>query len=853
MNRYYAAASPEVTQSELDHMALSRDLAGECVVLLENDGALPLKEKGAIALFGNGARHTVKGGTGSGDVNSRTVVTIEQGLKEAGYAVRGQEWLDRYDSCLAEAKTAYAKFVKKKSAETGMQESMVTFYDPFVEPVPDAVTEEDVRASKADTAIYVIARNSGEGSDRYAREGDYLPFAQELESLKVLGRCCRQVILVLNIGGVMELTEIRKIPGINAILLMSQLGNIGGHVLADVISGVVTPSGKLTDTWAERYSDYPSSADFSHNDGNVDDEFYREGIYVGYRYFDTFGIKPLYCFGYGRSYTTFALSDEQVSVKNGKVTVSVKVTNTGDAYSGKEVVQVYYSAPAGKLDKPYQELAAFVKTSLLKPGQSETVSAEFAVKDMASYCEQCASWVLEAGSYIIRVGTSSRDTMAAAEIVLDRTVKTAVLKNVFALDMEMEELKGPETAGSACEKPVLSIPLSADSIETETASYQGEREIYTTDKTEKLTMDDILNGRCTVEELTAQLSVEELAVLCVGTERRGEGSIVGSASNVVPGAAGDSAALLAEDRGIKGMIMADGPAGLRLQPHFKTTMDGKMIPGGAVMGDVIVPFPEDLDESQVKDYYQYCTAIPIGWALAQAWNSRLLEEIGSMVGGEMEQFHVDLWLAPAMNIHRNPLCGRNFEYYSEDPVVAGKAAAAITKGVQSHAGKGTTIKHFAANSQEDNRYFSNAHITERAMREIYLKGFEIAVKESQPMSIMTSYNLINGIHTANSYELLQTVARDEWGFEGVVMTDWYTSQDFKEMTGGEDTVYPISASTGCVCAGNDIQMPGCQKNVDDLVESVKENKKIDGYQVTLADLQFNAANVIRAAAKTTVK
>ncbi len=856
MRRYYAAASPEITRSELDHMALSKRLAGECVVLLENDGTLPLKEKGAIALFGGGARRTVKGGTGSGDVNSRTVVTIEQGLKEAGYRVGGEAWLDRHDRKIEEAKAAYMEFVKKKSAETGMSEGMVTFYDPFIEPAPDAVTEEDVRMAGADTAVYVIARNSGEGSDRYAREGDYLPFAQELESLRVLGRCCRQVILVLNIGGVMELTEIRKIPGISAILLMSQLGNTGGHVLADVISGTVTPSGKLTDTWAERYSDYPSSAAFSHNDGNVDDEFYNEGIYVGYRYFDTFGVKPLYCFGYGKSYTAFALSDEQVSVKDGKVTVSVKVTNTGATYSGKEVVQVYYSAPAGKLDKPYQELAAFVKTSLLKPGQSETVSAAFDVKDMASYCEQCASWVLEAGAYVIRVGTSSRDTKAAAEIVLDRTVKTAVLKNVFALDAEMDVLRAPKAAGNSensAGNSAVSIPLSADSIETETASYQGERKLFTTDKTEKLTMADVLSGRCTVEELTAQLSVEELAVLCVGTERREEGSIVGSASNVVPGAAGDSAALLAENRGIKGMIMADGPAGLRLQPHFKTTKDGELIPGGNILGDVAVPFPEDLEESQTVDYYQYCTAIPIGWALAQAWNSRLLEEIGSMVGEEMEQFHVDLWLAPAMNIHRNPLCGRNFEYYSEDPVVAGKAAAAITKGVQSHAGKGTTIKHFAANSQEDNRYFSNAHITERTMREIYLKGFEIAVKESQPMSIMTSYNLINGIHTANSYELLQTVARDEWGFEGVVMTDWYTSQDFKEMTGGENTVYPISASTGCVCAGNDIQMPGCQKNVDDLVESVKENKRIDSYQVTLADLQFNAANVIRAAAKTTVK
>jgi beta-glucosidase len=205
-----------------------------------------------------------------------------------------------------------------------------------------------------------------------------------------------------------------------------------------------------------------------------------------------------------------------------------------------------------------------------------------------------------------------------------------------------------------------------------------------------------------------------------------------------------------------------------------------------------------------------------------------------------------------MNIHRNPLCGRNFEYYSEDPLVSGRAAAAITKGVQSHAGKGTTIKHFAANSQEDNRYFSNSVIGERALREIYLRGFEIAVKESQPLSVMTSYNLLNGVHTANSYDLLQAVLRDEWGFEGMVMTDWYTSQDVPEFTGGENVKYPISASTGCVYAGNDVQMPGCQKNEDDIVRAVESGEKIDGYRLTLADVQFCATRVIDAVLKTSV-
>lgn len=268
------------------------------------------------------------------------------------------------------------------------------------------------------------------------------------------------------------------------------------------------------------------------------------------------------------------------------------------------------------------------------------------------------------------------------------------------------------------------------------------------------------------------------------------------------------------------------------------------------MGDAYTPFNPNIDEKEVDNYYQYCTAIPIGWALAQSWNTELVEKAGDMVGSEMEQFHVDLWLAPALNIHRNPLCGRNFEYYSEDPYVSGKIAAAMTKGVQKHRGKGTTIKHFAVNNQEDNRYFVNAHVSERALREIYLKGFEIAVREARPLSIMTSYNLLNGIHTANSHDLIQGMARDEWGFKGVVMTDWFTSQDMPMITGKFKPAYPISASTGCIYAGNDIQMPGCQKNVDDIVEAVKTGKEIDGYKITKADLQFNAANVIRVVART---
>lgn len=817
MPEIFAMTTDEVTSWEKEHMAFARGLAGECMVLLENDGTLPITQKGNLALYGNGARRTVKGGTGSGDVNSRFSVNIEKGLLDAGFHITTTDWLDRYDRKREKELSDYREKTAEDAERYEIPEWILEFEHPSGETAPVEITKKDLENSQTDTAIYVIARNSGEGADRYYKRGDYLLFEEEKENLTVLCANYKNVILILNVGGVMDMSEIRAINGINSILLMSQLGNIGGYAAADVLTGDVTPSGKLADTWAVDYQDYPSSEEFSHNDGETDDEYYTEGIYVGYRYFDTAGVPVNYPFGYGKSYTDFELETSQVERKNDRIYLTVTVTNTGRDYAGKEVVQVYYSAPQKKLLHPYQELVAFEKTGLLAPGEKEELTICFPVADMASYSEKEAGWILEAGDYILRVGNSSAHTQVAAICHLQEDVVTEQLKNLFSDSDPVQEKEPERQMTQENVAAPFEVTIDADQIPVRKAEYQTERKPYTTDKKEVLTIQDAASGRCSVEELTAQLTVEEMAELCVGTMRTENESVIGLASHKVPGAAGDTSSVLAESRGIENLVLADGPAGLRLEPHF--TEDG-------------------------NDYYQYCTAIPIGWALAQSWNLALLEETGDMVGEEMDQFHVDVWLAPALNIHRNPLCGRNFEYFSEDPLIAGKTAAAITRGVQKHKGKGTTIKHFAANNQEDNRMLSNAHISERALREIYLKGFEIAVKESQPMSIMTSYNLVNGIHTANLYDLIQSAARDEWGFRGFIMTDWSTSQPFLTSDRSEKK-YTISASTGCIYAGNDVQMPGCQKNVDDIIEAVKGEKEIDGYRITLADLQFNAANLIR--------
>lgn len=854
MSSFYALTSQKVTELEKKNQETVRRLAGECMVLLKNDGALPLKKTGKIALYGDGVRHTIKGGTGSGDVNTREVVTVEQGMLDAGFSISSKAWLDAYDALYEQAKKDYLADISKKAGGNHSHMIGLMFEFPFFPPDVPEITKADVAEADTDTAVFVLTRNSGEGKDRQNRKGDYELTDGEERAIRFLAENYKNCIVLLNVGGVMDMSVIDALPSVNAVLLIGQTGNIGGFVVADVLTGKSIPSGKLTDTWAKKYSDYPSSAEFGHNNGNLDDEYYKEGIYVGYRYFDSFGVEPAYCFGYGLSYTVFSMRAQSVTVEDGKVAVRVAVKNTGSKYAGREVVQVYVTMFGGTIEKPFQELVGFAKTKLLSCGEEEIVTVTFPLADMASYDVRDASWKLEAGEYKVNVGSNSRNTSAAAVLKLRETVVAAKLKNLFALDTPMEELSVGEGGWDRrCHLPVQQdcvdvgveetqiIELDASQVMGWTAAYDAPRPVYTDTRAgEKLTLSDVKEGRAALSELVAQLSVKEMAELCVGRfgDIHTHSGMVGSSSAAVPGAAADTVSSLTKERGIPNMILADGPAGLRLYPHFKATPEGKLLPGGEVFGMDTAPFPADTP-ADALDYYQYCTAIPIANTLAQSFDMELFEQMGRAVGAEMKQFHVHFWLAPGMNIHRNPLCGRNFEYYSEDPVLSGKCAAAMTRGVQEIPGQGTTIKHFAGNNLEDNRQFNNSHISERALREIYLRGFGIAVKESQPYSIMTSYNLLNGVHAANHYELIQNVARDEWGFEGVVMTDWFTTQD---TSFGKKKAYPHSSAVQCIRVGNDLIMPGCEQNVKDIVAAVEK-----GEEITLADLQFCVMNILKIA------
>ena len=843
MARITATTDPEMSVREKRNMERARRIAAGGIVLLENSGVLPLKPDGrTLALFGNGVRRMVKGGEGSGAVNSRVVINVEQGLEEAGFRIGSKGWLDRYDSdCSRHNEEYLSRFtaILKEKGWVGLNWGME---NPYRDPDVPNIRMEDMEGTDRDCAVYVIARTSGEGSDRKLAPGDYELTDREIMNLNILAGYYRHTVVVLNVGGVVDTKPLRSIQGVDAVLLMSQPGCAGGYALADVITGKASPDGRLAATWAENYSDYPCADSFSYLSGDLDDAWYRSGIYVGYRYFDSFGIRPAYPFGFGLSYTEFVMTTTRAELLGATVRLSVAVHNTG-AHTGRETVQIYVSQPQGALDKPYQVLAGFAKTGTLLPGQGETVTVTIPVRDLASYDEKRAAYVLEPGTYYVRIGKHSRDTHIAAALELDRLIVTEQLQNKVSADCAFDVLlAAPDmfySYPSEEQEKASAHRLKIDPLAVPTAivHYPQDPAVLTTDRQETVTMTDVITGRASLDDLTAQLTIPELTELVVGAERGGFGSgaHIGAASTACPGAAGDTTSGLIESRGAENLVLADGPAGLRLATYYVADSEGNVIPGlgesvfgslGQYLGIETPERPED-----AVDHYQYSTAIPIATMLAQTWDPAALEEAGDIVGEEMEEFCVTLWLAPGMNIQANPLCGRNFEYYSEDPLLSGLCAAAGTMGIQNHPGCGTTIKHFALNNQEDNRSHSNSHCSERALREIYLKGFEVAVKQAKPLALMSSYNLVNGIHAANHKELLTDILRSEWGYEGIVMTDWGTtgaSEGFK---------YGSSSPVMCVKAGNDLIMPGSQADADSIVDAV-------GAELTLAELQTCAKRIL---------
>ena len=706
------------------HIELSKQAAAEGMVLLKNNNnTLPLSPNSKAAIFGKAQIDYVKGGGGSGVVHSAYCKNIYDSLKSK---INVFDPLSLY----------YEGYVNKMYTE-GNKSGL------FDEPDFPAGLLNDA-LNYTDTAIIAINRYSGEGWDRKNDGTDtYFDLTdKEREMVTMVCANFSKVIVLINAGAMISTDWFANNDKIQSAVMVWQGGMEGAQAVADMLTGEICPSGKLVDTCAKSFFDYPSSQGFHESEDYVK---YHEDIFVGYRYFETIpdmADKVVYPFGYGLSYTDFEISNISAVESENRIYVSAKVTNIGK-YSGKEVIQLYFSAPEGKITKSKIELCAFRKTKLLNPSQSEILMLDFEVNSMASYddmgdvCE--SAYVMEQGEYKLYIGNSVRNIR---ELSYKHTEpQTRVVK-------QLTKYCSPQNLASRLTANGEYIDACDDVRERKAfpTEYICKKEIQDTDSEPKMLI-DVYNGAISLDDFLARLSDDELISLVGAIPSQGvanTGGIGGISKYKIPAP-----------------MTADGPAGVRIAPQTGV----------------------------------YTTAFPIATMLACTWNTKLVKSIGKAGALEMKENNLYIWLTPALNIHRSPLCGRNFEYYSEDPYISGEMAAAMVSGIQSE-GIVATPKHFACNNKETNRFESNSIVSERALREIYLKAFEICVRKSHPKAIMTAYNIINGVRASENAELIDGILRNEWGFDGLVMTDWWNhASHCKEILAGNDIRMPYNAKT----------------------------------------------------------
>lgn len=722
-----------ITGSE-KHRALSRTVAAEGMILLKNENdVLPLRHGSKVALVGRGSADYVEFGGGSGSVTTAKKCSLCDGMEEKARESKVSLYMPLNQLYKSEIEKQY---------KNGAWPGKTAEPEQSIELIKTASLE-------CDTAIFSISRRTGEGSDvdlQDEKNAFYL-WEKDKEILDVVTSSFQKVIVVLNVGTVTDVSWIVNNPKVQALLLIWQAGMEGGMAAADILCGDVCPSGKLTDTFADIY-DYPSTKSFVASPEYVE---YVEDIFVGYRYFETIPnakSKVYYPFGFGLSYTTFEVECNKVChTEDGMIQIVCEVTNMGNV-SGKEVVQVYTSSPVGRLDKAAKELRAFKKTRLLKPGETQRIELVFRVEDMASYDEETASYIMEVGDYLVYVGNSVRDVQCVYQHSLssEKTIKQLSNKMTprklsmrMCADGSFEELEVTDYA------PVDNVdgwpertPWLIEHIISDRRGAKVPEGRYN--------LEMVAEQKISMEQLIEQMNDDELITLLGGRPNVGPADTFGM---------GDL-----PDFGVPAMMTADGPAGLRIKPEIGITT----------------------------------TSWPCATLLASTWNEELVTQVGQAGALEVKENNFGMWLTPALNIHRSPLCGRNFEYYSEDPFLSGIMASAMIKGIQSEH-ISACAKHFCCNNKEVDRMISDSRVSERALREIYLKGFEIVVMKSQPWAIMTSYNKVNGIYSSENKELLTDILRDEWGYQGLVCTDWGNeAEHHREVLAGNDVKMPAGSS-----------------------------------------------------------
>lgn len=755
---------------------LCRVAAAEGAVLVKNENnVLPLTNGEKISVFGRTQIDYNKSGTGSGGaVNAPYVTNITEPLIKSGVVQVNRELYN-----------TYLEWIKTNPFEKGDGWATQPWFQKEMPITQEIATKA---ASVSDKAIVVIGRTAGEDQDNSDKSGSYYLTADEHTMLKNVSAAFENVCVLLNVGNIIDMSFVEKY-NIKCVMYIWHGGMEGGNAVADLLTGKVSPSGKLTDTVAYNIADYPALENF----GDKTENIYAEDIYVGYRYFETFcPEKVMYPFGYGLSYTTFKMSDINSTFDGDNFTVNVTVTNTGD-FCGKEVVQCYYSAPQGKLGQPKYQLCAYKKTKELSPLESQTVTFNFSIKSLATFddtgitgFENC--FVLENGIYNIFVGNSVKNLTFAVSGELQDTVLVKKSSDAAAPTKSFNRIK-PIKNGDKFDCSAETVSVKTSSLKDRINQNRLPELAYTGDCGFKLK--DVISGKCTIEQFVSQLSVEDMRALV-----KGEGMYSQKVTSGTAGAFGGVTNSLLEF-GVPVVCVSDGPSGIRL------------------------------------DSGEEATSMPIGTLLASTFNDELIEQLHVYEGLELASYKIDALLSPGMNIHRSVLGGRNFEYFSEDPLLTGKMAAAVCRGMNS-VGAGTVLKHFACNNQETGRNTYNAVVSKRALREIYLKGYEIAISEGNATAIMSSFNLINGYHSAGNYDLTTTILRDEWGFKGIVMTDWWARMNCEGEPASKNNLKQM------VLSQNDLYMvcKSAESKPDNIVEG------LDSGYITRRDLQNCSINIL---------
>lgn len=757
----------------------SRQAAAESIVMLKNDGILPIKDEVTVSLFGRVQSDTFFVGYGSGgDVNPHYKVSFADGLKNADVKIN-KTLLKKYDA-----------WRKKNTPDDGFWGNWPMCYDEM----PLDYDTVKTASENSDTAFVFIGRAAGEDRENTLTKGSFHLTEDEEQMLSLVNRCFTKWAVILNIGNIIDFSWLEKYNA-PALLIAWQGGMEAGNGLADVITGKVSPSGALTDTIALKYEDYPSSEDFGGKDKNK----YTEDIFVGYRYFETFcKEKVLFPFGFGLSYTEFSIKDINFSVSSNGINISTIVKNTGKT-AGKKAVGLYVNQTDSDIPVPETVLKDFRKTKELLPDEEQTLHFSVSFYDISSYDDsgisghKC-SYVLSKGTYRFLLGFDVRDTVLAGKMTRTATEVTEKLTEISAVAPENSFMRlRPLYADGKINITYEPVPLRTVSLK-ETIEENIPETLYMS-VGHKYTLDDVKNERTTMDDFVSTLTYEELEAISRGDYVMN--SPLGAKGNA--GVFGGVTESLRE-KGVPPITTTDGPSGIRIAADS--------------------------------------ALFPCGTALAATWNTELTQELYCLLGKEMRDRGSDVLLAPGMNIHRNPLCGRNFEYFSEDPVVAGFMASAVTKGLQS-SGVSACPKHFACNNQEVRRTKNDSVLSERALREIYLKGFEICVKTAKPLNIMTSYNKINGVWGHYNFDLVTGILRGEWGYEGSVMTDWW-------MQPSESPEFPVIKNQGYrVRAGVNVLMPGGSRTGKRVPDGTLLGSLGKEGGITTGEMQKNAAEILR--------